>query len=159
VGTPRFLSGADVRHIRSRGHLIGSHSHTHPNIFCDLSTRQMVEEWRVSRERLSDLLGEPVDTASVPGGDVSRRVFDSAASEGVRYLFTSEPWLRPRRVDGCWILGRVIVKNTTKPRQVRELAHLRGWTAALLERRVKVMARRAAPSLYRRYVTASTREA
>jgi peptidoglycan/xylan/chitin deacetylase (PgdA/CDA1 family) len=142
--------------LRSCGHSIGSHSDTHPDIFRDIPLAQMLEEWQVSCDRLAQLLGEPCPTASLPGGDASTLVFRAAAQAGLHYLFTSEPWLKARRVDGCWILGRVFPKVGTPPERVGELARFRGWRRALLTRRLKGFARRAFPPLYRLYVRRTT---
>src|SRR5690606_9742143 len=86
----------------------------------------------------------------------SQRVFASAAAAGLRWLFTSEPWLVPRWVDGCRVLGRVVLKRGVSTPRVAELAAGRGWGRALALRRLKGMARRAAPPLYRLYVERSS---
>ena len=117
----------------------------------------MLDEWRVSCDLLAQLLGESCVTAAIPGGDSSALVFESAGAAGLQYLFTSEPWLVPRRVGGCWILGRFIVKSWTRSSRIGELARFRGWRSALLVRRAKVFARTALPSLYRYYVERTTR--
>ena len=158
LGVRTFLAPADIRQLRSCGHLIGSHSHTHPDIFNALSPRRMLEEWHASTDALSQVLGERCATAAVPGGDISPQVLESAAAAGLRALFTSEPWLVPRRVHGCWILGRYIVKAATPAARIAALAAFRGWRGAWLVRRVKVAARAALPSLYRAYVARTTRE-
>ena len=158
LGGRTFLTAADIRQLRSCGHLIGSHSHTHPDIFNALSPRRMLEEWHVSTDTLSQVLGERCATAAVPGGDISPQVLESAAAAGLRALFTSEPWLAPRRVHGCWILGRYIVKAATPSARIAALTAFRGWRRALLVRRCKVAARAALPWLYRAYVARTTRE-
>ena len=116
----------------------------------------MVEEWRTSCDILSQLLGEPCVTASIPGGDASAAAFRSAATAGLEYLFTSEPWVVPRRVGNCWILGRFMPKRWTPATRVGELARFRGWPSALLVRRLKEFARRAMPHLYRLYIRRTT---
>jgi peptidoglycan/xylan/chitin deacetylase (PgdA/CDA1 family) len=156
VGNRTFLATEEIRALHRRGHLIGSHSHTHPSIFRDQSPGRMVEEWRASCDLLAQLLGEPCLSASVPGGDISRQVLESARTAGLRYLFTSEPWLTPRRLGDCWILGRYSVKVATSAARVGELARFRGWTSALLRRRLKVLATGALPPLYRLYIRART---
>lgn len=157
IGSHTFLDKSEIRALRNAGHLIGSHSHTHPHIFRDLGPRQMAEEWRTSCDVLAQLLGEPILSASVPGGDISSQTLESASAGGLRYLFTSEPWLAPRRRETCWILGRFSAKRWTSPARIHELAQFRGWTSALMQRRLKVWASMALPSLYRRYVNARTR--
>jgi peptidoglycan/xylan/chitin deacetylase (PgdA/CDA1 family) len=156
LGNRTFLTAEEIRALRRGGHVIGSHSHTHPSIFRDQTPGRMVEEWRASCDQLAQLLGEPCLTASVPGGDISSQVLESARTAGLRYVFTSEPWLTPRRLDPCWILGRYSVKVATSATRVGELARFRGWTSAMVRRRLKVLATRALPPLYRLYIRART---
>ncbi len=157
VGAPTFLDAGEIRYLRTCGHVVGSHSHTHPDIFREQTLGQMLEEWRVSGERLADLLGEPCTTASVPGGDISATVLRSAAAAGLKYLFTCEPWLAPRRVEDCQVLGRFVPKANTPSERIDDLAHFRGWRKALVVRQLKELARRSLPGLYRRYVRQKTR--
>lgn len=157
IGREPFLSAAELRYLRGCGHLIGTHSHTHPDIFNGLSPRRMLEEWHVSVDVLSQLLGERCAVAAVPGGDISPQVLESAAAAGLRALFTSEPWPVPHRVHGCWILGRFIAKAATPSARIAALAAFRGWRRARLVRRAKVLARLALPALYRSYVARTTR--
>lgn len=157
IGTRTFLTAQEVRSLRQGGHVVGSHSDTHPDIFREQPFDRMVEEWRVSRDRLAQLLGEPCETASVPGGDISPEVLRSADAAGLSYLFTSEPVLAPTRVGACWILGRFMPKAWTPAARIGELAAFHGWRSALLVRRLKGAARRAFPRLYRQYVQRTTR--
>lgn len=158
IGERTFLKAGDVRTLRAAGHLVGTHSHTHPDIFRDLSPARMAEEWRVSRAILEDLLGEPCEAASVPGGDSSAAVVESVARLGLRWLFTSEPVLEPARTGGTWVLGRAILKAGDSPGLVRDLVAFRGWQRARLWRRLGGYARAVCPPLYARYVRLRTRE-
>lgn len=158
IGRRTFLDRGEIRQLRAAGHLIGSHSHTHPDIYRELETDRMVMEWRQSSDILAQIIGEPCVAGAVPGGEISSAVLRSAGASGLRFLFTSDPWLAPRLVGGCWVLGRYCVKAYTTPGEVAELARFRGWTSKLLAWRLKGLARRSLPSLYRMYVRRSTRE-
>jgi len=158
IGERTFLKPADIRTLRSAGHLIGTHSHTHPDIFRSLPRELMTTEWRVSRAILEGLLGEACITASVPGGDISRVVLESAGEVGIRYLFTSEPLLTPERIGETWILGRVILKAGVSAATIRHLVAFRGWQRAQLLRRLGGLARALFPPLYAQYVRLRTRE-
>jgi hypothetical protein len=116
-------------------------------------------EWRTSAALLSDVLGAPCTTASVPGGEISRAVLKSGADAGFRSLFTVEPRVRPWIVGGCRVFGRFMVKARTPAGRVRELARFKGWTGALAERQLKAVARRSFPGVYRYVVRRRTREA
>ena len=151
LGTRTFLDAAQLRHLHSCGHLIGSHSHTHPDIFKGISFHQMVQEWRTSSALLSDLLGEPCQAASVPGGDVSRSVFRSAQEAGLRFLFTSDPILAPKQNGDCWILGRICPKTDAPAPDIQRLAQFRGWNGALYRRRAKTAVKTFLFPLYRIY--------
>lgn len=106
IGTPGFVTYSDILALRAAGHVVGSHSHTHPAEMSRLSPTILASEWRMSSDRLSQLLGEPVTVGSVPGGFYSADVARAAAAAGIRYLFTSEPSTATWQVDGCTVLGR-----------------------------------------------------
>ena len=157
IGQRTFATASDIRYLVSCGHVVGTHSHTHPDIFPDLTPARMLDEWRTSGDAIAEIVGAPCLTASVPGGDISRQVLESAAAAGIRYLFTSEPWLSPRSLNDCRVLGRFSPKVGTSSDRIRELAQFRGWTSALMVRRLKGLARAGLPLLYRYYVRRTTR--
>jgi peptidoglycan/xylan/chitin deacetylase (PgdA/CDA1 family) len=113
IGSAGFLTGGEIRQVRQRGHVIGSHSCSHPSRMSALSAAEMDAEWKGSVETLSSLLGESVTVASVPGGYLSRDVARSAARAGIRLLFTSEPTTRVETVDACAVVGRYAVVRGT----------------------------------------------
>src|SRR5262245_32110687 len=79
IGAPGFLNESQIRELRQRGHVIGSHSHSHPERMSHLTATQMRIEWKESTTRLNNLLGEPVEVASVPNGYYSHTVAETAA--------------------------------------------------------------------------------
>jgi len=100
IGERGFLAPSQLRELRARGHVLGSHSASHPTRFGALSPREMVKEWGESRAALQDLLGQDVTVGSVPGGYYTPRVAAAAAEAGLRVLFTSEPETRRLRGPG-----------------------------------------------------------
>ena len=113
VGRPGFLAAREIRELRSRGHLVGSHTCTHPLRMARCSQHRLFEEWSRSLSTLGDILGERVTIASVPGGDHSNAVADQAAAAGVRVLFTSRPTARLKRRGGLLLVGRFAVRRST----------------------------------------------
>lgn len=122
IGNRGFLDETQIRELFRRSHIIGSHSCTHPPRMSHCSRPQLDNEWRKSVDRLTQILGEPVATASVPGGYFSRAVAESAAEAGLRLLFTSEPVTSSYSVDGCTVLGRFSVQHGTPTAWVGALA-------------------------------------
>ena len=110
-----FLNAEQIRWLRKNGHVIGSHSFSHPTRISHCSREQLTEEWSRSVKMLSDILGEQVDSASVPGGYYSERVGETAAAAGIRVLFNSEPTTQIKSVRGCLIVGRYNVFRGMTP--------------------------------------------
>ena len=158
IGEPGFMTAQEIRQLSHDGHVVGSHTHTHPSFFRELSWDRITEEWRTSLDHLAQILGQPVLSASIPGGDLSDRVVWSAIESGIRFLFTSEPTTEPDRIDATWVLGRYVPKVSTSPSRIRELAHFRGWDRAMAWRQVKLKVRTLLPGLFHRYVRARTLE-
>jgi peptidoglycan/xylan/chitin deacetylase (PgdA/CDA1 family) len=149
IGSPGFVSAQDLLELQRRGHLLGSHSETHPTYMGRLSRAELDQEWKRSRETLGELLGAPPRTASVPGGFLSDAVISAAAASGYELLFTSEPTARvlEREIP---VRGRYTIWATT-PASVaagyatgRPLACGRLW----LEWNAKKLAKSLSPSAY-----------
>jgi peptidoglycan/xylan/chitin deacetylase (PgdA/CDA1 family) len=122
VGHPGFLDREQVRDLVTRGHIVGSHSCTHPDRMSHLSGEQLAREWKDSCAMLADITGRSTVTASVPGGYYSRAVAEAAAEAGIRVLFTSEPTARQARVSSCFVLGRYSVRRTHSAGTVARIA-------------------------------------
>ena len=122
IDEPGFLTGRQIRDLYRRGHHIGSHSHTHPRRFSDLSYDEMLTEWRDSRRILTNILGEAPFSVSVPGGFYSTEVARAARETGYRVLFNSEPSSRIRYESDLIVLGRYGIKRNTAPDDAEVLA-------------------------------------
>lgn len=115
IGRRGFMDRHQIRELHQRGHAVGSHSRTHPERMSHLSWNALVREWSDSCAELSEIIGNPVKIASVPGGYYSRRVAQAAAAAGIEVLFTSEPTRAISYVGGCVIVGRYSVRHYTDP--------------------------------------------
>lgn len=122
IGTPRFMTGQQIRDLSERGHLIGSHSCSHPHRMAHCDRKSLIEEWAESAKILSDLLGKPVTIASVPGGEYSRKVAEAASVAGIRVLFNSEPVTQCHTVQECTVLGRYSIFGGMRARTAAGLA-------------------------------------
>jgi peptidoglycan/xylan/chitin deacetylase (PgdA/CDA1 family) len=127
IGTAGFLDAAQIRELDRRGHVVGTHSASHPARFSALTRQQMVREWSISRRTLEDVLGHAVTTGSVPGGYFSKDVGRSAAESGLSLLFNSEPVRSARPIDGCTIAGRFVIRAGASPDLARKLVQGAPW--------------------------------
>ena len=152
IGKPGFVSEAQLRDLDAAGHRIGSHTCSHPNPMATCSESQLLDEWSRSIARLADILGHPVDVASIPGGAYGKNVARAAAKAGIRWLFTSEPVRKTWQIDGCTLLGRYGIECEDAPGKAAAFADenalvcLREWSLWNTKKTIK---RLAGPFFYR----------
>jgi len=127
TGGRGFLSAAQIRELDARGHVIGTHSASHPPRFSALTPADMRHEWSESRMKLEDILGRAVTVGSVPGGYFSDAVAKAAVDAGLRTLFTSEPTTKPSAFDECELIGRFTIRRGHPADMARRLAASAPW--------------------------------
>jgi peptidoglycan/xylan/chitin deacetylase (PgdA/CDA1 family) len=113
IGHPGFVDADAIRELDRMGHIVGSHSMTHPDRMASLPADKLLREWSQSVDILAQVLGKDVLTASVPGGYYRKSVAVAAAQAGVTTLFTSEPVRSAHLVDGCLVVGRYSIRRDT----------------------------------------------
>jgi peptidoglycan/xylan/chitin deacetylase (PgdA/CDA1 family) len=145
IATPGFLGADAMRRLSELGHVIGSHSCSHPERMSRCTWEELLHEWGRSTEVLTEILGRPVTTASVPAGQYGTNVARAAAAAGVQALFTSEPVLKVRQVDGCRVVGRLTIQRGVQPETAAALACAR--TAPRMRQYVFWNAKKAAKAL------------
>jgi peptidoglycan/xylan/chitin deacetylase (PgdA/CDA1 family) len=128
IGQRGFLSTDQIRELDARGHIVGSHSASHPSRFSACSRQRMLDEWTTSKHALEDMLGREVTIASLPGGYFSAVVADTASEAGFRVLFTSEPVTRTHADGRCTIVGRYAIRAGADAAFSRRLVERSGWT-------------------------------
>ena len=122
LGTPGFLDRKGVGELAAAGHIVGSHSHTHPEVMTELSDEEIRAEWRMSISLLEDATGQPVESASVPNGFTNRAVLAAARESGIRTLYTSTPTRRRRTYGTMDVVGRFAVLAVDSPGSAVALA-------------------------------------
>ncbi|MDO4763451.1 MAG: polysaccharide deacetylase family protein [Flavobacteriaceae bacterium] len=132
-----FLNKEEIRKIRNQGHIVGSHSHTHPMIFKNLSYAQMLEEWKVSKSILEEVLKEEITTCSIPGGDSDSKTYESALESGFLRVFDSEPIIKRRMLGEMEIWGRISIKNSVSERELRKILALESLGSLQRRRKIK----------------------
>lgn len=145
IGEPGFLDAEGIVALDRMGHVIGSHSRSHPARISASPWKRMVEEWRASAERLGELVGRPITSGAVPGGFYSPALARAAGAAGLAALFTSEPVRSLRSVDGCAVIGRYAVLAETPAHTAAAAAAGRprpwltqraGWTARKVPKQI-----------------------
>jgi peptidoglycan/xylan/chitin deacetylase (PgdA/CDA1 family) len=122
IGSRGFLDASTMRDLHRRGHVIGTHSFSHPSTMGALPRDRILDEWRRSRDVIEDMLGELVATASVPGGYYTSAVGEAAAEAGLRLLFTSMPRTAVTAIGPCRIFGRYTIRRWSSPRFAAKIA-------------------------------------
>jgi peptidoglycan/xylan/chitin deacetylase (PgdA/CDA1 family) len=122
IGKPRFLAIRDVVELVARGHIVGSHSKSHPEKMSQLGADDIFREWLESIDRLNEIVGQSTTTASIPNGRYSRTVANCAAKAGIQHLFTSEPRVNCQRFGQCVVSGRYTILGNTPSKNVVALA-------------------------------------
>jgi peptidoglycan/xylan/chitin deacetylase (PgdA/CDA1 family) len=117
LGAAGFIDEDAVVELHHMGHVIGSHTITHPPRMSELSFDEALAEWEASVARLSDILRGTVNTGSIPGGYYSRKVARAARRCGIDVLFTSEPVRTTRLVEGLVVVGRYAMRRDTTPEE------------------------------------------
>jgi peptidoglycan/xylan/chitin deacetylase (PgdA/CDA1 family) len=121
IGRPGFLTASQIRELDARGHVMGSHSASHPARFSTCTADQMRQEWSSSKAVLEDLLGHAVIAGSVPGGYFSLTVAEMAAESGLSWLFNSEPTTRVCREEQSAVAGRFTIRHRSSDDLSRRL--------------------------------------
>jgi peptidoglycan/xylan/chitin deacetylase (PgdA/CDA1 family) len=122
LGTKTFLSSENIRALAQEGHVIGSHSCSHPDPMSACSAERLVTEWSDSKAKLEDILGSAVVTASLPGGYYSKNIAVAASDAGIKFLFTSEPVKTSWKVENCQVLGRYTLWRGMSPEVTSSIA-------------------------------------
>jgi peptidoglycan/xylan/chitin deacetylase (PgdA/CDA1 family) len=150
IGTPEFVDEPAIRELDRMGHIVGSHSMTHPERMASLPASDLLREWSESVAVLAGIVGKHVRTASVPGGYYRRNVAVAAARAGITTLFTSEPVRSAHRVDGCLVVGRYSIRRDTSAEEAGKAAagEATCWLPAYAAWNARKLAKRLAGKRY-----------
>lgn len=157
VGTPNFVTWAQLREMRAAGMSIQSHTHSHP-FLSELDGRALLAELREAKLRLDDGLGQDTDTLALPGGDAPRdELWPLIAEAGYRLVATSR-WgvngVPLARRNGLPVVRRCTVRGEQASDLFERVARGDRWLAAKRGTREWVLAtlrRAAGPTRYARW--------
>lgn len=127
IGMHGFLKAEHIADLKRRGHIIGSHSCSHPENMTLLNDDDVKMEWVESTEVLSGIIGSLVKTASVPNGYLSEGIIKGAQKAGFYELYTSEPTTRVVPTGDMMILGRYVVHNNMSADDILKIVESREY--------------------------------
>jgi peptidoglycan/xylan/chitin deacetylase (PgdA/CDA1 family) len=111
VGRKGFCDQQMIRNAVAAGMEIGVHGTTH-RMLSGCSTEEIVSEFATCKTFLESIVGAPVVSASLPGGDINHRITSCARAAGLTSLCTSRPGIN--MVGTSWFtLRRIPVRSTT----------------------------------------------
>ncbi len=90
IGWEGAVARENIRALAEAGMMIGSHTHTHPDMR-QLEDSALMEELDLSRAVLESLTSEPLWTVAAPGGRYNEWVMQAVRTAGYAALFTSDP--------------------------------------------------------------------
>lgn len=127
IGTQGFLTKEQVKELAERGHVVGSHSHTHPEIFTKLTKEEIHEEWQRSYEILKDILGEKDLPMSIPNGYASKTIMEEAIKSGFTDIYTSQPTTKTKLFQKHNVIGRYVVHDNITAEDVLRIVNSKSY--------------------------------
>ena len=121
IGTDKFLTQEHIRDLFQRGHVIASHTHTHSKDLARIEWKDVLREWEISCDILGNIIGEDVVVASIPHGNINKKVIDAACGSGIKQLYTSEPTTTVKDYEGMKIIGRYVVHKDTTTQEIMKV--------------------------------------
>lgn len=113
IGTDGFLNVDQIKELKARGHIIGSHSHHHL-VLTEMSLEEVESELKQSANILSAIIGERISTISIPNGYYSNKILDLVVDEGLTTIYTSKPTTKEQTYKHANLIGRYAISfNTT----------------------------------------------
>lgn len=112
IGTPGFLSMDQITDLHNRGHIICSHSYSHPQNLTKLNDSEHRHEWSCSLSGLRDIYHMGNSCVAIPNGFYNSIDIEEVRKFGVEIVFNSKPIFYSLQ-DGVHILGRIAVSSKT----------------------------------------------
>lgn len=121
IGSKGFLDASQIKVLRSRGHTVGSHSHSHPERMSAMTDQEIADEWNISQRILTDILNDTSKYASIPNGYSSRKVLDAMYNARISNIDTSATTTTKTRFKNAIIRGRYAVTDDFTTKQVMQI--------------------------------------
>ncbi len=117
VGTPGYVTWAQLRELTAAGMSVQSHTHGH-RFLSELPETAVIDELCASRALLDAELGQRTTTIALPGGDAPRLSFAVFRNTGYRWVATSV-WGANERAGSEGYVRRYTVRRDTDDHRFR----------------------------------------
>ena len=111
IGQSGFLSDTQIMEIAAMGHVIGTHSDSHPSNILSLKADLRSTEWKGSVMKLTQICSNRINEASIPNGYYSDEDIPLFKSLGLDTIYTSSLG-QYKAINGINIIGRFAVTDT-----------------------------------------------
>jgi peptidoglycan/xylan/chitin deacetylase (PgdA/CDA1 family) len=130
LGQRGFMTEEQLRELSANDFEVGCHSMTHPYL-PELDSAGLHREIVEAKSRLEQIIGQPIDHFSCPGGRFDDRVVEVVKRAGYRTLATSRPQLNFRSTNP-YALGRLAVLCDTSEEELARMCRGAGfWKISL----------------------------
>ena len=132
IGEKGFLKKDDINKLIEMGHVVGSHSHTHPNPFCELDELIIKQEVIESKKILEEITQQKITTFSVPGGEIRKKTLKILSDDelGLEEIYISTPYQGKyyfSDMDSSKVFGRLCIERKMSYRDVTKYIKGDGW--------------------------------
>lgn len=146
IGQKGFLTKTEINELNQMGHVIGSHSHTHPNPFCELSEAKIIDEVQKSKTIIEDVICEKVGTFAVPGGEIRNDTLSKLCdgSLGLDEIYISTPYQGQYFFSSKFnttVYGRITIERNMSYKKICDYLTGKGWRFALINYQVRRLRR------------------
>ena len=144
LNTKGFINHSGLKTLNNLGHVIGSHSHTHPGPFCELSYQQILDEVKISKSIIEDCIGKEVNSFAVPGGEVRLENLQQLSEKrlGLQEIYTSLP------LQGAYsnfmdpvCYGRLCIESYMSSESISNYCKGKGWKLKLFDYQLRRLRR------------------
>jgi peptidoglycan/xylan/chitin deacetylase (PgdA/CDA1 family) len=114
IKSSSYMNAGQIKEFSDLGHIVGSHSHSHPRNISLLGKEQIENEWLLSKDILENITGKRVVSCAIPGGFYSKVQLGILKNLGYNLIFNSVPTFNKFEFNQIALNGRFsIEKNTT----------------------------------------------
>ena len=119
-----YMTESQIRTLSEEGHIIGSHSHTHPINISLLDQNEILEEWKKSKNILENITGKEILSCSIPGGFFTRKQIDILGQLGYDEIFNSVPTFKMKNIGTMNVNGRFSIERNTSNGQLNSILNM-----------------------------------